>query len=299
MGQYSIKELERLSGIKAHTIRIWEKRYNILDPSRTDTNIRSYSDEDLKKLLNLSLLYRHGDKISKLSKLSIEQLNERIQNLTEQIDDVESYLEQLTICMIEMDEAKFEKQLSRYILKFGFEKTVLDVVFPFLKRVGILWLSDNINPIQEHFISHLIRQKIIVAIDSLPMHKEKGTPKVMLFLPENELHEISLLFYHYLVRKMGLNTFYLGQHVPVRSLVEAASIYKPDYLISNFSYSPEYDRLNEYIDSLSTKFKNCHIYLTGYPIRVYEGEVPSNVHIFEDAEDLMHQFGKVMNAANS
>ncbi len=298
MGQYSIKELERLSGIKAHTIRIWEKRYNVLDPERTDTNIRLYSDQDLKKLLNLSLLYRHGDKISKISKLSAEQLNERIRNLNDEMQDVESYIEQLTICMIEMDEAKFEKFLSQYILKFGFERTVLDVVFPFLKRVGILWLSDNINPIQEHFISHLIRQKIIVAIDSLPMHKEKGVPKVMLFLPENELHEISLLFYHYLIRKMGFNTFYLGQHVPVQSLVEAASIYKPDYLISNFSYSPEYERLNEYIDSLSQNFNKCGIYLTGYPIRVYDGEVPDNVHIFEDAEDLMHQFSKVMGKVN-
>ena len=294
MGQYSIKELERLSGIKAHTIRIWEKRYNILDPSRTDTNIRLYSDDDLKKLLNLSLLYRHGEKISKLAELSLEQLNERIHNLNDQIDDVESYLEQLTICMIEMDEGKFEKHLSQYILKFGFERTIMDVVFPFLKRVGILWLSDNINPIQEHFISHLIRQKIIVAIDSLPVADRNNAPKVMLFLPEHELHEISLLFYHYLIRKMGFHTFYLGQHVPINSLMEAASIYKPDYLISNFSYSPTYDQLEDFISDLAGKFPKCQIYLTGYPIRVHEGAVPQNMHIFEDAEDLMHHFSQIM-----
>jgi len=297
MGQYSIKELEKLSGIKAHTIRIWEKRYNLLDPSRTDTNIRLYSDQDLKKLLNLSLLYRHGEKISKLSKLSFEELNERIRNLTDELNDVESYLEQLTICMIEMDEVKFEKHLSRYILQHGFEKTVIDIIFPFLKRVGILWLSDNINPIQEHFISHLIRQKIIVAIDSLPLNKENGVPKVMLFLPEHELHEISLLFFHYLIRKMGFDTFYLGQHVPIDSLVEAANIYKPDYLISNFSYSPSYDDLDGYIESLASKFPKCEIFLTGYPVRVHEGKVPANIRIFEDAEDLMHHFSKIHQAA--
>ncbi|MEJ2004113.1 MAG: MerR family transcriptional regulator [Cyclobacteriaceae bacterium] len=295
MGQYSIKELETLSGIKAHTIRIWEKRYNLLDPSRTETNIRLYSDHDLKKLLNLSLLYRHGEKISKLSKLSLDQLNERIRNLNEELDDIESHLEQLTICMIEMDEAKFEKHLSRFILQHGFEKTIIDIVFPFLKRVGILWMSDNINPIQEHFISHLIRQKILVAIDGLPIIKDKGVPKVMLFLPEHELHEISLLFFHYLIRKMGFDTFYLGQHVPIGSLVEAANIYKPDYLISNFSYSPSYDDLDGFIANLAEKFPNCQLFLTGYPIRVYDGEVPGNVRIFEDAEDLMHHFSKIQN----
>lgn len=294
MGQYSIKELETLSGIKAHTIRIWEKRYNLLDPMRTDTNIRLYSDHDLKKLLNLSLLYRHGEKISKLSKLSLDELSERIRNLTDEFDDIESYLEQLTICMIEMDESKFEKHLSRFTLQLGFEKTVIDIVFPFLKRVGILWLSDNINPIQEHFISHLIRQKIIVAIDGLPVIKNSNAPKVMLFLPEHELHEISLLFYHYLIRKMGFDTFYLGQHVPVDSLVEAANIYKPDYLISNFSYSPSYEDLDGFIGDLADKFKDCKLFLTGYPIRVHEGHVPSNVYIFEDAEDLMHNFSKII-----
>ena len=293
MGQYSIKELEKLSGIKAHTIRIWEKRYNILDPSRTDTNIRYYSDDDVKKLLNLSLLYRHGEKISKLSKLSVEQLNERIRNLTDDFNDIESHLEQLTICMIEMDERKFEKHLSRFILQHGFEETIIDIVFPFLKRVGILWMSDNITPIQEHFISNLIRQKIIVAIDGLPITNDKDVPKVMLFLPEHELHEISLLFFHYLIRKMGFNTFYLGQHVPIDSLVESANIYKPDYLVSNFSYSPTYENLDEYVDSLSEKFPKSNLFITGYPIRVYEGNVPDNVRIFEDAQDLMHAFSKL------
>jgi DNA-binding transcriptional MerR regulator len=294
MGQYSIKELERLSGIKAHTIRIWEKRYDILNPQRTDTNIRFYGDQDLKKLLNLSFLNRHGEKISKMAVLSEAELLEKVRILSEEVDDIENYLEQLTICMIEMNEVRFERLLSAYILKLGFEQTILTIVFPFLKRVGVLWLSNNINPIQEHFISHLIRQKIIVAIDGLTMHTGEDVPKVMLYLPENELHEISLLFFHYVIRKLGFNTFYLGQHVPVDSLIEAASIYKPDYLLSNFSYSPEYDRLDEYIDSLSTKFPSCGIYLTGYPIRVYEGELPENVHIFEDAEDLAHQFQKLL-----
>ncbi len=293
MGQYSIKELEKLSGIKAHTIRIWEKRYNFLDPSRTDTNIRLYSDHDVKKLLNISLLYRHGEKISKIAHLSLDQLGERIRNLTDDFDDIESHLEQLTICMIEMDERKFEKYLSRFILQHGFEETIIDIVFPFLKRVGILWMSDNITPIQEHFISNLVRQKMIVAIDGLPIINDSNAPKVMLFLPEHEFHEISLLFFHYLIRKMGFNTFYLGQHVPIDSLVEAAKIYKPDYLVSNFSYSPNYENLEEYVTSLSEKFPKSSLFITGYPIRVYEGKVPENVRIFENAQDLMHAFSKL------
>ncbi len=293
MGRYSIKELEKLSGIKAHTIRTWEKRYNVFNPSRTDTNIRYYSDKDLKKLLNISLLSRHGYKISKISHLSFDQLTEKIARLEDNFDDVESYMEQLTVCMIEMDEIKFEKLLSIYVLKFGFEKTIVEIVFPFLRKVGVLWLSDNINPIQEHFMSHLIRQKVIVAIDGLSIRQEADAPKVMLFLPENELHEISLLFFHYLLRKMQFNTFYLGQHVPLMSLEEAAKVYKPDYLVTNISHAADEAALKKFVESLSNKFPNCGIYMTGYPLLHSDMETPANVKIFTDAHELANSFSKL------
>lgn len=293
MGKYSIKELEKLSGIKAHTIRTWEKRYNVFNPSRTETNIRYYSDQDLKKLLNISLLSRHGYKISKISNLSFDQLNDKIASLEDNFEDIESYIEQLTVCMIEMDEIKFEKLLSIYVLKFGFEKTVVEIVFPFLRKVGVLWLSNNINPVQEHFMSHLIRQKIIVAIDGLSIRPEADAPKIMLFLPENELHEISLLFFHYLLRKMQFNTFYLGQHVPVQSLVDAAKVYRPDYLVTNISHSADQDELEQAIHTLSTNFPTCGIFMTGYPVIHADFDFPENVKIFTDAHELANSFAKL------
>lgn len=292
MGRYSIKELEKLSGIKAHTIRTWEKRYNVFNPSRTDTNIRFYSDKDLKKLLNISLLSRHGYKISKTSHLSQEELNSKIAALEDNFEDIESYIEQLTVCMIEMDEIKFEKLLSIYFLKFGFEKTIIEIVFPFLRKVGILWLSDNINVIQEHFMSHLIRQKIIVAIDGLSIRADVDAAKVMLFLPENELHEITLLFFHYMIRKMGFNTFYLGQHVPLTALEEAADVYHPDFLITNISHYPDHELLKTFVWTLSKKFPNCGIYMTGYPICTYTEATPENVVIFNDTLELTTLFNE-------
>ncbi len=294
MGRYSIKELERLSGIKAHTIRTWEKRYNVFNPNRTETNIRYYSDKDLKKLLNISLLSRHGYKISKISDLSLDEINRKIATLEDNFEDIESYIEQLTVCMIEMDEIKFEKLLSVYVLKFGFEKTIQEIVFPFLRKVGVLWLSDNINPIQEHFISNLIRQKIIVAIDGLSIRAVPDAPRVMLFLPENELHEISLLYFHYLIRKLQFNTFYLGQHVPVRNLEEAAKIYRPSYLITSISYSADAEELQEYAHLLSNKFPNCGIYMTGYPIVHGNIEKGDNIKIFQDGPELAKMFSSLI-----
>ena len=241
----------------------------------------------------ISLLSRHGYKISKISHLSYDELNEKISSLEDNFDDVESYVEQLTVCMIEMDEIKFEKLLSIYVLKFGFEKTIVEIVFPFLRKVGVLWLSDNINPIQEHFMSHLIRQKIIVAIDGLSIRAEADAPKVMLFLPENELHEISLLFFHYLLRKMQFNTFYLGQHVPLNSLEEAAKVYKPDYFVTNISYAVDEEMLNESVKTLSTKFPDCEIYMTGYPLIHSKYSFPENIKIFTDANELANLFAKL------
>ena len=186
MGKYSIKELEQLSGIKAHTIRIWEKRHRLVEPKRTPTNIRYYSDDDLKKIINVSLLNTHGVKISKIVDLSIDEINQRVTELSEAKNSIEIYIDQLVLAMIDMEEEQFEKVLSNLILRFGFESTIIEIVYPFLEKIGVLWLTDNISPAQEHFISHLIRQKLIVAIDSIPL-APKTSKRILLYLPENAL----------------------------------------------------------------------------------------------------------------
>ncbi|MBY0433434.1 MAG: MerR family transcriptional regulator, partial [Cyclobacteriaceae bacterium] len=210
MGKYSIKELEKLSGIKAHTIRIWEKRHRIILPERTDTNIRYYSDDDLKKIINISLLNNNGVKISKIANLSTDELVKQVHVLSENKSNTDIHIDQLVVAMIDMEEENFEKILAGLIIRYGFEKTIIEIVYPFLEKIGILWHTGNITPAQEHFISHLVRQKIIVAIDSLALAPKTST-RVVLFLPDEELHELGLLFHHYLVKKAGFRTYYLGQ----------------------------------------------------------------------------------------
>ncbi len=263
MGSYSIKELETLSGIKAHTIRIWEKRHRLVIPKRTVTNIRYYSDEDLKKIINISLLNNHGLKISKIAEMSDKEIQSEIVQLTETKSEADLFIDQLIICMIDMEEEQFEKMLSHLIMKFGFEKTIVNIVYPFLEKIGVLWQTGNISPAQEHFISNLIRQKIIVAIDSLPFPPKDAT-RVILFLPENELHEIGLLFYHFVIKSQGYKTYYLGQHLPYQDLKMACEIHKPKFLITSLTVSAKPARTAQYIQSVLNDFPECTLLSSGH-----------------------------------
>jgi len=298
MGKYSIKELEKLSGIKAHTLRIWEKRYAIITPDRTDTNIRKYSDEELKKLLKISILNHHGVKISKISKMNEDEIKQRVNELSAEKhdDDLCLYIDQLSIAMVELDELKFEKLLSNYILRFGFEKTILDILYPFLEKIGVLWLSGNITPVQEHFMSNLIRQKIIVAIDGLTATNDKQAKSVVLFLPEGELHEIGLLFYSFMVKQLQYHTFYLGQSVPLNDLKKITDKINPDYLVTSISQVPTDNTIEELITQLSSKFPKAKIVVSGHPIQQLNKELPHNVTRITSALDFKRLMSKT--AAN-
>jgi DNA-binding transcriptional MerR regulator len=285
MGKYSIKELEQLSGIKAHTIRIWEKRHKIIVPSRTPTNIRTYSDDDLKKIINVSLLNNYGIKISKIAKMSTADMNERILQISELKNDAVVHVDQLIVSMMDMEEEGFEKILGNLALRYGFERTVTEIVYPFLERIGILWQTQNITPAHEHFISNLIRQKIIVAIDSLPI-PPKTSKTVMLFLPEHEMHELGLLFYHYLTRKAGLRTYYLGQSVPHPDLVSIFAVHSPHLLLTSVT-SAVNPSVADYIDRLSNDFPSVPILMSGIQVREYQGTRIKNIQTFTSALDLL------------
>lgn len=267
LGKYSIKDLEQITGIKAHTLRIWEKRYHIVSPSRTDSNIRFYNDSDLKKLLNISILNRHGFKISNLAKLCEESLSEKIISLSSIAVDYESQIEGFVLAMIEMDEGKFEKLLNNLIMNLGFEDTFLRVIQPFFEKVGILWQVGTITPSQEHFISNLIRQKLIVAIDGIPFHTENKSPKTfILYLPENELHELGLLFYSYLIQKRGHKVIYLGQSVPFDDLSKVVSIHDANALLTTITTHPFNCDFETYLEKLSLSFADLQIFVGGYLI---------------------------------
>ena len=285
MGKYSIKELEQLSGIKAHTIRIWEKRHKIIVPSRTTTNIRTYSDDDLKKIINVSLLNNYGIKISKIATMSAADMNDRILQITEKKNEAFVHIDQLIVAMMDLEEEGFEKILGNLTLRYGFEKTVTEIIYPFLERIGILWQTQNITPAHEHFISNLIRQKIIVAIDVLPL-PPKTSKKAVLFLPEHEMHEIGLLFYHYLTRKAGLRTYYLGQNVPHSDLISVFNTHQPDILIASLTSTPLIP-LDIYIKKLAKDFPTASILISGMQLVGFKGAPIKNVQIFAGALDLL------------
>ncbi len=238
MGNYSIKELERLSGIKAHTLRIWEKRYNLFEPHRTDTNIRYYSDSDLKKLLNVAILSNDGKKISKIVELDEEQLKDAVSQVTNTELINQKRIDDLIFPMLSFDEDKINNLIESYYKEIGVENTFTDVLYPFLQKVGILWLTDGVDPAQEHFMTHIIRQKISVAIESLPKNSEKSK-KVILFLPEGEYHELGLLFFAYLYKKRGVRVYYFGQSAPIKQIKKAAKVIKPNWVLTYSVISPK------------------------------------------------------------
>ncbi|NJN41413.1 MAG: MerR family transcriptional regulator [Flammeovirgaceae bacterium] len=285
MGQYSIKELEKLSGIKAHTIRIWEKRHQIIEPNRTSTNIRYYSDADLKKIINVSLLNNHGVKISRIAEMDAVELNSKIQELTSQSTEHQVQIDALVLAMISLEEEKFEKTLSGMILRFGFEQTVVEILYPFLEKIGILWQTNQITPAQEHFISNLVRQKMMVAIDGLEL-PPKDSPKAVLFLPENELHEIGLLFYYYLAKKNGIRTYYLGQMVPHSNLKQVYDVHQPDFLILSLISPLSQDSIDRYTNSLANDFPNSMILISGSVINRAEKNKHKNIHYFRNALEI-------------
>jgi MerR family transcriptional regulator, light-induced transcriptional regulator len=285
MGQYSIKELERLSGIKAHTIRIWEKRHKLIAPDRTDTNIRLYSDDDLKKIINVSLLNNRGLKISKIAMLTATELTQKVQEMSEAHDPMSAYIDQLVVTMIDLDEESFENILAKLSLKFGFDKTITEIVYPFLEKIGILWQTGNITPAQEHFISNLIRQKIIVAIDAMP-HAPKNARRALLFLPENELHEIGLLYHAYVAKRDGFRTIYLGQSVPHNDLKQVYQAHLPRFIITSFTSYPSPKDLQAYINTLATDFKTSVVLASGAAIRKVALKFPPNFHVFDSASKL-------------
>ncbi len=277
MGTYSIKDLEQLSGIKAHTLRIWEQRHSLLNPDRTETNIRTYGDEDLKLILNVALLNDNGYKISKIAKMTQQDIRQEVLKLTERTLTHDDQIHALTICMIEMDEERFDKVLSTNILKIGFEQTMLNIIYPFMSKIGVLWQTGAINPGQEHFMSNLVRQKLIVAIDG--QYYKGGGKKFLLFLPEGELHEISLLFAAYLIKLSGHKVLYLGQSTPKDDLMTVYNLHKPEYIMTVFTTSPAGENVQLYINHLSEQFNQSQILISGYQIVGQDHEIPANVKV--------------------
>lgn len=284
---YTIKDLELLTGIKAHTLRIWEKRYQVVTPERTPTNIRYYSDEDLKKLLNISILNRHGFKISNIAKLPNDELSKKIISINNKAFDSDSKVESLVVDMIEMDEVKFEKDLTNMIINLGFEETFNQVLIPFFEKVGLLWQIGTIYPGQEHFMTNLIRQKMIVAIDGVvPVEKPEKRKTFILYLPDGELHEIGLLFYSYIIQKEGHKVIYLGQMVPFDDLLQIVNSQNPEGLVTFITSSLSKEDISEHLDKLTANFNDRKILVSGFQFKIQDIKLPEEIKLVTNVDEL-------------
>lgn len=273
---FTIKDIENLSGIKAHTIRIWEQRYTFLKPNRTETNIRYYSNDELKTILNIALLNKYGYKISLISKMSREALFQKVLSLTDLRAKANIVVNSLIESMANFDTEKFEKGLSEYIQAHQIERTILDIIYPFLDKVGILWLTNHIHPVQERLVSNVIRQKIIVGIDGIPT-KQTSLPKVCLFLPEGEYHEISLLFVAFLLKKKGVPVVYLGANIPFDELTIAVKVKKPDYLYTHITTAGPAFNFEKFLAILHKEFRQFPVVISGLLTQSYAKKIPQKI----------------------
>ena len=278
MSSYTIKDLEKISGIKAHTIRIWEQRYNFLQPQRTETNIRSYSADELKVILNVSLLNKYGFKISHIDKMSSEQMEDKIMSLSQLDAQKERVVNALIKEMVSLNMVAFERQLDLYIGQKGIEKAINEIIFPYLERVGILWVTNHINPAQEHLATNIVRQKIILGIERLtPLLTY--TKRIVLFLPEGEYHELGLLYVHFLLKQKGIYVDYLGTNVPIVDLKYLTEFKKVDYLYCHITMPSRNFKFDKFFTNLSTINQQIPIILSGLMIQEYKGKISPNIHL--------------------
>jgi len=276
MTKFTIKDLENLSGIKAHTIRIWEQRYSFLKPSRTDTNIRYYSSDDLKAILNISILNKYGYKISHINKMSVTDVKVKVAELNLTGAQQERIVNELIQSIVDLDTEGFEKILDRQIALNGIEKVIIRFIFPFFDRIGILWQTGHINPAQEHLTTNIIRQKLIVGIDQVrSVTKIKGS--FLLFLPEKEHHELGLLLVYYLLKKRGAEVFYIGANVPLRDAQFVADIKKPDFIYIHLTSTSPGFNFDKFLQQTSQKISKAKIIVSGFPTKHYKKAIPKNV----------------------
>ena len=277
MNAFTIKDLENLSGIKAHTIRIWEQRYNFLKPQRTNTNIRYYTSDELKTILNISLLNKYGYKISHINKMEMPEIKEKLLSLGHAQAQQERIVNELIQAMIDLEIDKFEAVLSDYISVRGIDRTINQIVFPFLERIGILWLTYHINPAQEHLVTNIIRQKLIVGIENISslLNIQK---QAILFLPEGEYHEIGLLYLYYLLKSRGIKVLYLGANVPLKDLEFIANLKKPDFLFTHLTSVANNFNFERFLNNIHMRITNIPVLVSGTLAQHYKKHIPQNIN---------------------
>lgn len=286
MNAFTIKDLENLSGIKAHTIRIWEQRYNFLKPQRTATNIRYYCNEELKAILNIALLNKYGFKISHIGRMQPEEIRSRILSLGDPRAVQERIINELVQEMVDMDIENFEKTIAGYMSSKGVERMINQIIFPFLEKIGILWQTGHINPAQEHLVTNAIRQKLIAAIETTISHL-KVDKTFLLFLPEGEHHELGLLYMHYLLRSRGIKVIYLGADVPVNDAAYVVKLKKPDVIFIHLTSTAPGFNFEKFLNNASEKLTGVNMVISGPITLNYSKKIPPSVQFKRSLSEVM------------
>ncbi len=283
--KYSMAQVEILTGIKAHTLRIWERRYNFLKPDRTHSNIRYYSDEQLRMLLSVDTLNRNGYRISQIDQMSMDEINNQvIQIFSKENTENKDEINALTASMLGLNEDEFNKVFQRSVMRSGLLMTITELIYPFLTQIGILWGASKASPAQEHFITNLIRQKIIAAIEMIPT-PTINAPKILFFLPEGEDHEIALLLASFIAKDLGWHVYYLGQNVPTNNIKNTIEIAKPD-LMMTILVTPRADKPLQSIQKISSA-AHIPLLISGNTNNISIGEHDSGLKYFSNPQDFI------------
>lgn len=283
---YSIKDLEKLSGVKAHTLRIWEKRYDLIQPKRTSTNIRYYTDNDLRKLLNVCILYRKGYKISKIAKMESSELLEKVSNYSNLDLSFEDQLDALMLFILELDSYNFSKVLEQHISQEGLEETMKTIIYPLLDKLSLAWLAGSFSGIHESFVSQIIRSKILHSTEALG-DNTNNSPAYIIYLPLGERHELSLLFLHFLLKKNKCKVINLGMEVNMQDIILAIDKCSPDYVFTILNEEPTQIPLQKYITKITENLGNAKLLVTGYQGATAKIDWPSNVIQLQNLDETM------------
>ena len=290
---FSIKDLENLSGIKAHTIRIWEKRYDVLKPMRTDTNIRLYDTDNLQKLLNITLLHNYGYKISTISKYSDEKIPELVREIINKKSVKHHAISEFKMAMMNFDQVQFTQTYDKLLSEKSFTDVFYEVFIPLMTELGLLWQSDTISPAHEHFITYLIKQKIIANTEKIQYLEPTKTNKVfVLYLPDNEIHELGLLYLNYEIISNGYKSIYLGESVPIDSLNVVCKNFDNITFIAYTTVKPEPDEINEYVTQIKNEVlkDDSEIWFIGRMIEnISSNKLSNNVRKFETISSLVNE----------
>lgn len=265
---FHISDLEHFSGIKAHTIRMWERRYGLLKPGRTQTNIRRYDLDELRTILNVAYLNQKGHKISRIAVMSAEQREQLVRKEADAENQAEGLLNTLVLAMLSFDVVLFDRCCDTFAETNGFRALAEQVFVKLLERIGVLWQTSSICPAQEHFVSNLVRHRIIIATGALPPPRHSDRTYV-LYLPENEIHELGLLYAEYVLRSHGERTIYLGQSVPRKDLAQVSAQIPGDVVfVTNIVVHPAPSELPAYLESLLQDMseERCSFILAGTPL---------------------------------